>query len=89
MGRFCDVVAGPVLGVGGQSGLGGIREGALGCAWLGTAFLSPTGHWWPAHIGMGAGHWCLLIQLVSTALGFCACLEAEGGEEGGVRNGLE
>lgn len=62
--------------LGGPSGPGWFSEGTL--AWLGTAFLSPTGHWWQAHVGMGAGRWCLLAQRVSTALGFCTCLEAEG-----------
>lgn len=73
----------------GRAGLGEFKEGTP--AWLGTTFLSPTGHWWRAHVGTGARHWCLLTQLVSTAPGFCTCLEAEGGGEGrrGTRKGRE
>ena len=55
--RWVDVVAALLVQgwgwAGGQSGPGGFREGPL--AWLGTAFPSPTGHWWRAHVGTGAG----------------------------------
>lgn len=50
-------------------GLEGSGRGAL--AWLGTDFLSPTGHWWRALIGTGAGPQASLARLVSAVLSFC------------------
>lgn len=84
MGRLGGGNAGPGLGWGGWkvSRCGAVDSGRG--LWLGWAptFSHPLGIGGGAIVGMGAGHWSLLTQLVSTAPCSCTRLEGQDGVEG-------